>query len=495
MGSVAASRRTQSAYPTFLASTNPADLTFSTYGTGPQSPGNTYSATLTQEIARLPQVRRAESWVGLFAAPLKANGAPDLDVTRQLNLAGSVNGLYFNEDRATAIEGRMARPDRPDEFVTTVLGAHLLGLHVGQTVAMGFYGSTQGAMPGFGTALIPPERRVDMKLVGLVAFNNEVVEDDTDRLPTNVLFTPALTRSLLDSGSTQGTWYGLQLVGGNRSVPAVEQEIDRLLPAGNAAFFRVTSFGEAKVESAVKPEAIAFGVFGAIAAVAAVLIALLSISRQLREGDEDRLVLRALGAGRITAAFDGLPGILAAVLVGSLLACGVAVGLSPLSPLRPGAPGLPVEGVRHRLEVLALGLLVLVGGLGTSAVSTRIPRGTPSGHPSLGARGGSTERGAANRLVGAARVGSDRDPLRPGAGKRPHGRTGAFCFVRWCPGGDDRDGHGHLWQQSPQLGVATGAVRMELELRPQLDQRHTAPGPSRSRPRPGRCGVDRGADP
>ena len=36
-----------------------------------------------------------------------------------------------------------------------------------------------------------------MKLVGLVVFNNQVIEDDADRLPTDVLFTPALTRTVL----------------------------------------------------------------------------------------------------------------------------------------------------------------------------------------------------------------------------------------------------------------------------------------------------------
>ena len=54
MASIGAARRTQSSFPAFLASTNPADLTLSTYGVGPNSPANTYSADLTNAIARLP---------------------------------------------------------------------------------------------------------------------------------------------------------------------------------------------------------------------------------------------------------------------------------------------------------------------------------------------------------------------------------------------------------------------------------------------------------
>ena len=47
MGSIAASRRTQSSYPAFLASTNASDLTMSTYGVVNDSAANNYSPTLT----------------------------------------------------------------------------------------------------------------------------------------------------------------------------------------------------------------------------------------------------------------------------------------------------------------------------------------------------------------------------------------------------------------------------------------------------------------
>src|SRR4051794_26722872 len=197
MGSIGAARRTQSSYPAFLRSTNPSDLTVSSYGVSADSAANGYSADVTSEIARLPEVRRVESWVGLFGIPLGRDGAPELSALDHVNIAGSVDGLYFNEDKATAIAGRTARPDRPNEFVTTAAGAEQLGLHVGQVVPMGFYNLAQSNMPGFGTAAVPPQIREDMKLVGLVVFNDEVIQDDADRFPTNVLFSPARTRALL----------------------------------------------------------------------------------------------------------------------------------------------------------------------------------------------------------------------------------------------------------------------------------------------------------
>jgi len=374
MGSIAAARRTQSSYPAFLADTKASDLTMSTYGISNNSSASNYSPMLTSEIAHLPQVTRVESWVGAEVAPLEPDGAPNLSAP--VNPVGSVDGLYFDVDRATPVVGRMADPSRADEFVTTAVGARALGLHVGEVVPMGVYTSIQFSSPGFGTPRVAPERRIGMKLVGIVVFNDEVIEDDTDRLPTDVLFTPALTRTLIASNAVQGTWYGMQLAHGTRDIPTVETALIRLLPSGSDANFSLNSITETKVERAVRPESIALGVFGAIAALAALVIAALAISRQLRSGDEDLQVLRALGASPAATVADELVGLLAATVAGSLLAIAVAVALSPLSPLGPIRDVYHPAGIAFDWTVLGFGLLVLIGGLGVTAVALAY-RGAP----------------------------------------------------------------------------------------------------------------------
>ena len=148
--------------------------------------------------------------------------------------------------------------------MTTSLGARLLGIRVGQVIPVGLYTAGQSALPGFGTARVAPARRYEMRLVGIIEFNNEVIEDDTDRLPTNVVYTPALTRQVHDQ-DTNGTWYGIQLRNHAGSLASVEEELRRVLPPDAAANFSITAQTEAKVERAVKPESIALGVFGLIA--------------------------------------------------------------------------------------------------------------------------------------------------------------------------------------------------------------------------------------
>src|SRR5438105_11013116 len=105
-GSIAAGRRTQSSYPRFLASTNPSDLNVSYFGanSGPTA-ASPYSASLTNEIAHLPHVRRVRSLLVPTVNPLAANGGPDVNLGAQLATGGSVDGLLSNQDRVTVIHG------------------------------------------------------------------------------------------------------------------------------------------------------------------------------------------------------------------------------------------------------------------------------------------------------------------------------------------------------------------------------------------------------
>ena len=91
MASVVAGRRTQSSYPDFLATTDASDITLSTYGIGNASATN-YSPKVAAAIARLPGVKRVESWVGVVAFPLEADGAPDLALGNDVNSLAARRG-------------------------------------------------------------------------------------------------------------------------------------------------------------------------------------------------------------------------------------------------------------------------------------------------------------------------------------------------------------------------------------------------------------------
>jgi hypothetical protein len=299
-----------------------------------------------------------------------ANGAPAQDAAHRAfdssaQVLADVSGEFYNQDRPTVIQGRLADPWRADEMVMSADAAQLLHLHVGDVVDFGFYTNTQTLENGYGTAAVTPQLRIGVRLVGIVRFSFEIVRDDFDHGLKFVLLTPTLTRPL-DQCCANGVQAGVQLRNGSRDVATVEAEIKQRF--ANSSVVQVAAVEEATAERAIAPESIALGVFGAIAALAALLIAGQAIGRQLRAGADDLDTLRALGASPAMTVTDGLIGVLGAVVAGAFLAAVIAVALSPLSPLGPVRPVYPHSGIAFDWTVLAAGVVGLLVVLGVTAV-------------------------------------------------------------------------------------------------------------------------------
>jgi FtsX-like permease family len=359
MVSIAGARRSQSTFGAYLAATRTSDLQFQTSGVQDQF-GIT---TLSGKLAHLPHVEHVADSPSLLVIPLGVNGKAlpsafnDDDVTE----VGSDGGMYYSQDRVIVTQGKMADSASTDEMVATAEAARLSGWHLGQTVPFGAYSVQQAEAPSFNPLTGKPWMRFSAKLVGLVEFSSQVVDDDVDRFPTYVLMTPALTKKL--SAAASYPTYGLRLAS-DRAVPTVEREIVDALPPGSTYSFHLTSVVEGQVERATRPEAIALGVFGAIAGLAALLIGGQAISRRLWESRGDLGVLRSLGADRPTMAAEAMLGPIGAVFLGAFVAVGVAVALSPLMPIGPASSVDPSPGVAVDRTVLLSGFAVLVLGLG-----------------------------------------------------------------------------------------------------------------------------------
>jgi hypothetical protein len=363
MGAIAGARRTQSAFPAYLAATDASDLEI-------QASSNIASFTshqvesLAHQFAHLPQVTRVAIAPNLLVVPLGPNGRPLPSAINNDDVTplGSENGEYFTQDRVTVSEGRMANPKDASEMVATAEAAKLSGWHVGETVAFGAYTLQQTESSTLSFTSQKPVLRFSATLVGLIVFPSQVVNDDVDRFPTYVLMTPALTQRLRSSAVYPS--FGLRLAHGSRDVPNVEKEIIKLLPKGTTYTFHVTSVAEGQVERSSKPEAIALGVFGVIAGLAALLIAGLAIGRAVGAQGEDLDTLRALGSSPRALMYDAMFGVLGATVLGAVLAIAVAVALSPLAPIGPASQVNPTAGLAFDWTVLGPGIAVLIVGLG-----------------------------------------------------------------------------------------------------------------------------------
>jgi len=418
MASIAAARRTQSSYPTFVASTNPSQLTMAVYsavangGPGP---------SLAAQIARLPGVKVVRTEISPPIVPLAANGAPRLSTLGYVIAIGSLDGLMYDQDRLAVVSGHMASASSVDQITMTAGAASIYGVHLGETVPFGLYDNAQQSLPGFGTPSVKPVLTLHLKIVGISDLTTQVVQDDVDQSFGFVFLSPDLLRELIATAPGHATpaLYAIQLTSENRSIADIENELVAVVPRGYTYEFHVTARVTAATELAVKPESVALGAFGIIAALACLVIGAQAISRVLRLGQDERQVMRSLGASPATTALDGLLGVFASVLLGSLLAVAAATAMSPLGPIGPVRPVYPDPGVAADWTILGSGFAFLVLGFGAAAMFQArhsAPHRTGLARPSSGRRSG-VLRAAQTAGLSVAGVVGVHFALEPGRGR------------------------------------------------------------------------------
>ncbi len=426
MAAVTAARRTDSSYPDYLASTNPSGLiiqpntNLGSAVTAAQA-YRIYTDLLTR-LRHLPHVQGLATADALNAATFAPGGGYGSVLFTQVQLVASRDGMFASQDRLTVTAGH--RAVRADQVVATSRAAALLHLHVGSRLGVGIWASSP--KPG----LPPFYRKLDLTVTGIGVVSTQVVQDDIDAGRTGFLIgTPALDREFVRCCS--GTSYiGLRLAGGSRYGAAVAREYLNLATSGSVfgsgaskllQLLQVysTQAIEAEAQSAIRPEAVALGVFGLIAGLAALIIGAQSVSRQLRVAADDADILRAQGAGPAAATADGVLGVLAAVVAGALLAVAVTVGLSPFSLFGPVRQAEPGRGIYIDATVLVLGALglVLVLGCVAAVIGYRQAPHRAAARPQPTGRSSAVVRAALSTGLGATGVAGLRFALEPGRGR------------------------------------------------------------------------------
>jgi hypothetical protein len=127
LGALAGARQTESAYGRYLASINASDLMVNI---------PTPSLSTIARVEALPGIRSSAAWLGLDANPI-VHGHVDDSFTYD-DLAGTLDGEFFRQDRMTVAEGRMPRLGAVDEVALTAGEARFFGVGVGGTVTWQF---------------------------------------------------------------------------------------------------------------------------------------------------------------------------------------------------------------------------------------------------------------------------------------------------------------------------------------------------------------------
>jgi FtsX-like permease family len=371
MASIAAARRTQSSYPTFLQSTNPSTLTMGVFGFANGGEG---SASLIPEIDRMRDVSNVRALVAGEAVILNAAGAPRLSTVNTVSIVGSSDDYLTEQDRLSALQGHLWNPKSLDQIEVTPGAARIWNVHQGETIPIGFYAPQQASLPGFGTSKVKPMLTVRATVTAIVAMNGEIIQDDVDRAYGFAFITPAMVNrgAAFAVGWKDPVYYAIQLRHGDRGLAKVEAQLLGLIPAGFTSQFHVVSTVTATVELAVKPESVALGAFGLIAALVCLILSTQSLSRQVRQGNDERRILQSLGASYADTFTESMIGTIGSVTLGVAVAVLVAAALSPLAPLGPVRAVYPDRGIAWDWTVLGLGAVILIAVLGSASVLTSI---------------------------------------------------------------------------------------------------------------------------
>ena len=341
---VAGARRTDSAYPRFLAASKASDALVgpADYGTGGYD----------DALARLPSVAAIAPLVGLQALPVEPGGRLDAAAV----VAAPLDSRYGRTlEIPKMLSGRMPGPDHPGEIAVDQIAAQDLDLRVGSTLEMGAVSSGN----------LRHIRRLHERVVGIMVTRGSIVPVTVlDRAPV-ILASNGLYRELgvgyeafdgayvkLRPGATLGVL--------TSQATALAQKYSYRRATGGQIFVADEATQAATVERSIRPQAVALALFALALAVTALLVVGQVASRLLLAAARDNPTLAALGLTRRQLAAAGLVEVGAAAAAGAVLACGVAVAASPLMPIGPARLAEPDPGVSIDVPVLTLGFIGIV---------------------------------------------------------------------------------------------------------------------------------------
>ena len=315
LAATAAGRRTDSAYPRFVA----------TYG---------YDATVyaTQKVPQLHDLPTVSSAIALVNP---SNGQPTCACTRPINVSSANFAVLATPESSRPlwklVAGREPDPSAPDQVLASVSLERDNGVAVGSVIRVPFFTPAQAAAANSISGAPPAPRgpTVALHVVGIAASEFDFPSGTS---PSYELFTtPAFARLVVPHTAT-GVEYAVRLRHGAADLPRFDSEANALGRHG------VEGVGNndglvASVDASIHPQAIGWFILALLAALVGLAVIGQALARQSSAERPDYATLRALGAGRRQLVLLGTARNVAVGLGGALVAVLLATVLSPLAPV------------------------------------------------------------------------------------------------------------------------------------------------------------------
>ena len=464
MAAAAAGRRTESAFPDFVAAHG---LDAEVYSTQP-----------APQIPRLSEVSAATVAFG------PDNGQPSCACTHPLN--PSYFGVLVLPTHArlafNLVSGRLPEPSNPDEVLASYTLQQDEGLHLGSVIHVPFYAPSQ--LSAYNNATGPPPKPIG-PTIGLRVVGFEATEFDfpTGATPSYSLYaSQAFPRSVLPRVAT-GYAYFVRLRRGATDLPRFDAAVSAI---GSTAYTQNEDSQIASVEASIHPQAVGWWLLAALAALVGLVVVAQALGRQSITESEEFPTLVALGIERRQLVLLGAARNVVVALAGSVGAVVLATFLSPIGPLGEARVAESSTGISFDVLVLAIGglatiLVVCALGIWPSVRATVCPAGRPD------RRNHTVQGGRSFVVVGSAGERCDRCPQCAQAEERGSQRTAGQCSARHGAGGDCPVRDGGLWCQPLKPHIHAQALwrrfsTQYLEPQQQRDAESHALAQPRARP-------------
>lgn len=340
LAAAAAGRRTENAFPRFVAAHGFDSIVY---------------ATRPVPVAHLPGVASVTDLV------LPDAGNPTCDCAHPIN--GNDFGVAVVSGRGAApftlVSGQLPDPSKPDQVLASSTLQQDDGVHVGSVIHVAFEAPSQAAdYNNPDTGYVEPHGpRLALQVVGIEATEIEFPSGGT---PVYFLYAgPGFARAVLPHTATQYE-YDVRLRRGAAGIPQFDQHVDEL----NLGIGSVGASSEdgtaATIQGSIHPQAVGWWILAALAALVGLAVVGQALARQGAVESEDHPTLVAVGmSGRELFALDmarnlvvGLAGAVGAVVLATLL--------SPIAPLGEARLAEGSTGVTFDSLVLLLGAFATV---------------------------------------------------------------------------------------------------------------------------------------
>jgi hypothetical protein len=399
LAATAAARRTDSAFPRYVASHGYDAIVYSTQP--------------LPELAQLPEVAQ------VIPAQLPFYGQPRCSCGRQINTA-----IFAVRELTTAglqrvaklVAGRLPDPSSPGEALASFTLQRDYGVHPGTVIRLPLAAASQRQAEfnalGGGPVPAPAGPIVAVRVVGIVAAENEFPSGQSTAydLYTTAAFAAAT------AGTPALPSYYVRLRHGPADFARFEAKTSGLTGAG----VEELDGGAAAVISSIHPQAVGWLVLAGLAGLAAAAVIGQALARQAAAESSDYPVLAALGLSPRQLTALSMLRTLAVAVAGAVGAMVVATLLSPLAPagearLADPAPGLSIDIAVIGLGALATVAVVLILGV---APALRLARAPTTARRAVVARPSVVARAAAAAGAPPGVVIGIRHALELGRGSR-----------------------------------------------------------------------------